>query len=257
MIRAAIAGAGNVANHIAKTLYAAGTEITEIYSRSRVTAAALAAQTDARVCSDLGALGADAHYVIIAVSDTAVESLSQMLPVTDATVVHTSGSIPLEKLSHRHSHAGVLYPLQTFSRDVPVDMSRVTFFTEATDAVTLESVDRLARMMSAHVYHANSAQRKYLHVAGVLSSNFTVYLLGQCESVLRKAGFPAEVVRPLAEATLAKVFDVGPHDAMTGPARRGDMAVVEAQARLLPPATAQIYRLISKQIYDEYHHEHD
>jgi len=255
--RVAIVGAGNVATHMARGLHAAGISISAVCARHADTARRLAAAVGApAVCPSPSDIPRDVDMVLVAVTDSAVAEVAAALPVIDAPVVHTSGSVPLGTLAARHARAAVLYPLQTFSRDVDVDLSQVPLFTEATDEDTLACVDGVARVLSAHVYHADSARRKHLHVAGVMASNFPVYLLEQCRRVLAEAGYPLEVVRPLAEATLEKAFAVGPRDAMTGPARRGDMAVVEAHGRLLPPDTARIYGLVSSQIYDMFHEHH-
>lgn len=252
-MRAAVIGAGNVATHLALGLDRAGADIVAVCSRGAENAARLADRVGAAVCTCPADIPADVDFVLIAVSDSSVSEVAARLPKTSGVVAHTSGSVPLERLSEHHARAAVLYPLQTFSRDVPVNLAEVPFFTEAADETVLESVDRVARMLSEHVYHADSPRRARLHVAGVLSSNFTVYLLEECRKVLAAAGFPLDVVRPLVEATMAKTFAVGPREAMTGPARRGDVAVVERQAGMLEGVPAEIYRLISKQIFGMYH----
>lgn len=147
----------------------------------------------------------------------------------------------------------MLYPLQTFSRDVEVNVADVPFFTEATGADVLASVDDLAHLLSRHVYHADSEQRKSLHVAGVLTSNFPIYLLEIARQALAKAGYPLDVVAPLARVSIEKAFAVGPRDALTGPARRGDVAVTELQARSLPPMHRAIYEAITQAIFKDYH----
>lgn len=255
--RVAIIGAGNVATHLATALHRAGTEVRAVAAAHKSSAEHLASLVEAPLATDdVAALPADVDLVLIAVSDAAVADVAARLPRTNAVVAHTSGSVPLEQIAAYHPRAAVLYPLQTFSRDVAVDIAQVPIFTEATDSDTLAAIDAAARQISRVVYHADSKRRAQLHIAGVLSSNFTVYLLEQCRRVLEPAGFPLEVVHPLAEATLAKAFSVGPHDAMTGPARRGDLDVVEKQASSLSEPMASIYRVVSQQIYNAYN-EHN
>ncbi len=254
--RAVIIGAGNVATHLARGLHSAGISIAAVCARHADTAGRLAAQVGASVCTAPADIPADADLVLISVSDAAVADVAAALPVTGAVVAHTSGSVPIEALSARHPRAAVLYPLQTFSRDVEVDLARVPLFTEATDASALDAIDGVARRLSASVFHADSDKRRHLHVAGVMACNFPVYLLEQCREVLGQAGFPLEVVRPLVEATLDKAFAIGPREAMTGPARRGDMDVARSHEQMLPAPVAHIYRLISTQIYDMYHEQH-
>lgn len=245
-------GAGNVATHLCTALHRAGLKISTVSARTIESAQRLAGLVGARACA-VDKADTDADFVIIAVSDKAVATAAAQLPPGRAIVAHTSGSIPLDDISDEHRRpAAVLYPLQTFSSDVAVDIARVPFFTEATDKTVLDSVDTLARMMSANVYHADSEKRRSLHVAGVLTCNFPVYLLEMAESVLAKAGFPLEVVHPLAEATLQKAFAVGPHQAMTGPARRGDTEVCRLQAESLEGIGRQIYETLTTAILNDY-----
>lgn len=195
-------------------------------------------------------------YVIIAVCDSSVETVAAAIPAGHAVVLHTSGSIPLESLEKHHEHCAVLYPLQTFSRDVYVDVAEVPVFVEASDQFALEEVKRLASMISGHVYEADSTRRKALHVAGVLTSNFPIYLLQMAQRALAREDFGLEVVEPLMRATIDKAFSVGPEKAMTGPARRGDMGVVEAQAEWLDnDSDRTIYNDISQAIFTKYNEQ--
>ena len=251
-ITVAIVGAGNVATRLSLALHAAGVGIESVSASHIESARRLAAQVGARAVP-VREISACTDYVLVVVSDKAVAEVAASLPPTDAIVAHTSGSVPLETLAGRFRSAAVLYPLQTFSRDVGVDVGEVPFFTEATDAATLEAVDHLAHVLSDHVYHADSEQRKSLHVAGVLTSNFPIYLLEMARQALAKAGYPLEVVEPLARASIAKAFAVGPREALTGPARRGDVAVTELQAQSLPPQHRAIYESITQSILKDYH----
>lgn len=246
-----IVGAGNVAGHLAVALKASGGSIAQVSARSIETASRLAQRVGARAV-EVPQMSTDVDMVLIAVADRAVADVAAMLPPGRAIVAHTSGSIPLERIAAGGRRAAVLYPLQSFSRDVAVDVSEVPFFTEATDEATLAEVDAIARRLSEHVYHADSARRRHLHIAGVLAGNFPVYLLEMARSTLAEAGYPLEVVKPLMEAVTAKAFAVGPHDALTGPARRGDVAVTRLQAEALPPAHRTIYEAFTQAIIDEY-----
>lgn len=244
-------GAGNVATHLVRALHAAGAEIRQVAARSEISAQRLADAVGAKT-TDTASLDTCVDYVLIAVSDRAVEEVARTLRPGRAVVAHTSGSIPLEHVAAAGHRAAVIYPLQTFSRGIPVDITQVPIFTEAVDGDTLAVTDALARMLSRHVYHADSNQRRALHVAGVLTSNFPVYLIEMARQALAKAGFPLEVVRPLAEATIQKAFETGPRDALTGPARRGDMAVTRLQAESLPPQHKAIYEAITNAIINDY-----
>lgn len=246
-----IVGAGNVAGHLAVALKASGASIAQVSARSIETASRLAQRVGARAV-EVPQMSTDVDMVLIAVADRAVADVAAMLPPGRAIVAHTSGSVPLERIAAAGRRVAVLYPLQSFSRDVPVDVSQVPFFTEATDEATHAEIDAIARRLSEHVYHADSAQRRHLHIAGVLAGNFPVYLLEMARRTLAEAGFPLEVVKPLMEAVTEKAFAVGPHDALTGPARRGDVAVTRLHAEALPPSHRAIYEAFTHAIIDEY-----
>lgn len=245
--RISIVGAGNVATRLALAFRRAGCTIATVAARTPQSAAALAARVDAEPVA-VDDTDTEADIVVIAVSDRAVADVAARLRSGSALLAHTSGSTPLSDVARHWPRAAVLYPLQTFSRDVEVDIARVPFFTEATCAADLEAVDAIARLLSANVYHADSRQRSALHVAGVLTSNFPVYLLEVARQKLAEAGFPLEVVHPLAEATIAKAFAVGPLDALTGPARRGDTAVTCAHAESLTGDAKKVYETITEAI---------
>lgn len=252
-LRISVIGAGNVATHLAKAFHTSGAEIATVAARTIESARMLATQTGARAVT-VNDSDADVDFIIIAVSDKAVAEIAPLIPHSRAIVMHTSGSVPLEVLTSNGLNGGVLYPLQTFSRDVPVNLSEVPFFTEAINPEVLAQIDILARTISDHIYHADSVKRRSLHVAGVLTSNFPVYLLEVAQRVLEKAGFPLDVVKPLAEATLHKAFAIGPHDALTGPARRGDIEVTRLQALSLEGNDRIIYETITNAILDHYIH---
>lgn len=252
-LRIAVIGAGNVASHLAPALRSAGCEIVSVSSLSG-SSHGLAKRLNCREVA-VKNISPDVDAVLIAVKDSAVATVAAELPPADYLVMHTSGSIPLETLSSIHRRAAVFYPLQTFSRDVPVNIREVPFFTEASDGDCLATVDAIARRITDCVYHADSSQRRHLHLAGVLSSNFPIYLLELAGKTLAEAGFPLEVVKPLVKATVDKAFAVGPHDALTGPARRGDIGVVNSQASMLAGDEKDIYLKISKAIIKEYHSE--
>ena len=250
----AIVGAGNVATRLGLAAKEKGFRIAGVASRTVSSAKALAERLSCPALADISEIPVDCDLVLIATTDTAVAGVAAAIPPVKGIVAHTSGSVPLETLAAIHERAAVISPLQTFSRDVEVDVSEVPFFTEATDAGTLAVADSFAQTLSRTCSHADSAIRAKLHVAGVLSSNFPIYLLGMTEKVLAEAGLPLSTVHPLVKASISKAFEVGPHDALTGPARRGDVKVLNKQlSSLSDPAAKAIYEAISDAILKEYH----
>lgn len=254
-LRIGFVGAGNVATHLACHLYEKDHNIVAISSKSINSATELARKVDAFAIENLSYFPSDLDFLIIAASDSAINDISISLPQIDGIVVHTSGSIPLSVLSENHKRAAVLYPLQTFSKECPVDISSVPFFIEASEKKELKIIENFAKEFSQLVYEADSAIRATLHIAGVLSSNFIIYLLEMTRKVLGKAGLPLSTVKPLIEASISKAFSSTPVAALTGPARRGDKDVVSRQSdTFTDPLEKDIYDSISRAIMSEFKH---
>ncbi|MDE5959264.1 MAG: DUF2520 domain-containing protein, partial [Muribaculaceae bacterium] len=64
-----------------------------------------------------------------------------------------------------------------------------------------------------------------------------------------------EVLRPLLDVTLERTRTLRPTDAMTGPARRGDLHTISRHIESLPSDMAPVYALLSKAILQKYHPE--
>ena len=145
---------------------------------------------------------------------------------------------------------GVFYPMQTFSRQRIVDFSDIPIFIEAsTEADTTFLLD-FARTINNKVYRLSSADRIYLHLAAVYCSNFVNHCYALSEEILRQHGLPFSVMLPLVDEVAAKVHQVSPHEAQTGPAIRHDYNVIRHHLSLLEdqPRLQEIYAIMSKSI---------
>ena len=246
-------GAGNVAWHLAQKFETAGHTVHEIYSRNIAKAKALANQLNLVEPVDrLNFQESKARIFFIAVSDDAIdEVVSKLTLPPDALLVHTSGSQPLSSLIQESTiHIGVFYPLQTFSKDKPIDFSHIPICLEAAHPKDLELLQQLAGGISQDVREINSQERAVLHVAAVFACNFTNYLLGIAEKILAEHQIELDILQPLITETLQKALEIGPRNAQTGPAVRGDTATLKQHLELLKNRKddAEIYKLLSHYI---------
>ena len=247
--RIVIIGSGNVASHLVRGFSHAGCEIVQVFSHSIDHARRLAEELgSAQAVANLSDLITDADFYLIAVTDAAVAKVAESMPPVSGLVAHTSGSVPLTALAPASSHTAVLYPLQTFTRDASVCLPEVPFFTEACDSETLATVDRYASLLSSRVYHADSARRQTLHIAGVLSCNFVNYLWDCTSQILAADGYDFSVVEPLIRATLDKAVALGPRASQTGPAMRCDVEVMRRHISLLDSDKADLYKTLTNSI---------
>jgi predicted short-subunit dehydrogenase-like oxidoreductase (DUF2520 family) len=251
----AFAGAGNVAFHLAKGLWQKGFRISGIWSREQSNAKTLAVACNSTVCTSISDLGKDADLIIIAVTDKAITGVAQMISEFDGLVVHTAGSVNLDVLAGIFKNYGILYPLQTFSKETGINMDEVPFFIEASSKQSHQDIYDVAAKLSGKVFDADSEQRMLLHVAAVFASNYSNLMYTISNELISHSGLPGEVLNTLILETARKATTGDPLKMQTGPARRNDLDTIgkHLQSLALQPEYAELYRLLAEMIIKKYH----
>jgi len=192
---------------------------------------------------------------VIAVSDSAVDEVALQLGKFDGLVVHTAGSLDLRVLSAFFENCGVFYPLQTFSKNVELDLSVVPFFLECSSSEGLRLLHSFTEQISAYVFEADSATRLKIHTAGVFASNYSNLMFGIANELLKDQHFKSEILHPLITETARKALETDPFSVQTGPARRNDMLTIKKHLDSLAdhPQYAEIYKLLADFIIQQYH----
>lgn len=243
-------GSGNVGTHVAAALNGAGHTIVQVYSRTLENARLLAEKTDALFTNDIGNIIPDADVYIFSVKDDALPRLLASMPETGGIWLHTAGSLPVDVFRGVHENAGVLYPLQTFSKNRSIDFSKIPLFIEAVNERSKEIVEALAKSLSENVRYLSGEKRVYLHLAAVFACNFTNHMYTLAADVLRLNDLLFDVLLPLIAETAAKVKEMAPCEAQTGPAVRFDEKIIDKQLQLIEDDQhRKIYRLISESIH--------
>lgn len=256
-----ILGSGNVATHLAVALDGI-CRVSQVWSRNTAHATELAsALSSATAVEDVSGLKPDADLYIVAVADHALSEVLEKLdavPAIRGIVAHTSGTVSLETVdrSLRASsklRPAVFYPLQTFSKNVPVNLAHVPFLIEAKEERDIQRLKALANGISDNVHEADSLLRSHLHVAAVFANNFTNYALDLADRYLKEhTDFDITIFKSLLEETFAKAMNVGPFAAQTGPAKRGDVNVMQQHMERLDSKSAEVYRLLSSHIMSDH-----
>lgn len=252
MTKICIIGSGNVATHLAMALNQEN-DIVQVYSHTYEHALQLGRSLGYpdRVTDKLDKITDNADIYIVSVKDDSIATILADTP-DKGIWVHTSGSIPMEVFNGKKTQYGVFYPLQTFSKHVDINMSRVPFFIEGNTPETYNTLETLARNISNVVEPADSKRRKALHIAAVFACNFVNYMWTEADELLRSEGLNINYLRPLLEETLDKIGTVSPADAQTGPARRGDIKIISEHLSQLSGEKKEIYRLLSNLIKNRY-----
>ncbi len=178
--------------------------------------------------------------LLIATPDDAIASVAALVrPNADTTVVHLSGSLGIDVLAP-HPVRATVHPLVPLPNEV-VGATRLTG--GVTFAVSGAAAARLiVESLGGRLVEVADADRAAYHAAACIAANHVVALLGQVERVAAVAGLDLEAFLPLTRAALEDVAALGPRQALTGPAVRGDWATLSRHLDALPAAERPGYQ---------------
>ncbi|MEO5586039.1 MAG: Rossmann-like and DUF2520 domain-containing protein [Flavobacteriales bacterium] len=247
-------GTGRLAFHLGHALRGAGVPIAGLVGRDEAKVSALAKEFG---CPAFGLKDAlpPADLRILAVSDDAIHPVAELLPNDGRPILHLSGSKALDLLLP-HGQRGVLWPIQSFSPGKPISFHEVPLIVDADDEVTLSLLQNLAALLSSTVVHLPFPLRQRLHLSAVIAANFPTFLLREAERLLTAHQISPDLLHPLWKATTEKALH-GADNAVTGPARRGDILTIAQQMDLLAdePDLRHAYAALSDLILHTYHPE--
>ncbi|MBQ7632058.1 MAG: DUF2520 domain-containing protein [Paludibacteraceae bacterium] len=189
----------------------------------------------------------EAEVYIYAIADHALAEVVSLVRAPKALHLHTSGSMPIEVFGADKPHAGVLYFFQSFSRELLIDdWSGIPCFIEGRNIDDIAAIYSLAQTLTSRIYEANQHDRERLHIAGIFANNYSNMMFRIAEEVLKDTQIPFEALLPLIDQTAAKVHTMRPADAQTGPAKRGDHAVIQKHLDILATSPyAPLYQVLA------------
>ena len=236
-MKVAVIGAGRVGTAVAVLLDRAGHVIVAVSGR---------AGTRSRVGTHLpGVPVVEPVEAASAAPDDLIAPTADELGVAAALgpgawVMHLSGSLGLDVLAKaRESGARclALHPLQTFP-DVRSALERIP---GCWIAITAHDDDghlfgeRLVEELGGVAFRLADELRPLYHTAAVFASNYVVAASAVAGSLFAAAGVPdpARAMAPLQRASLENVERLGPAQALTGPAVRGDAGTIRRNLEAL------------------------
>lgn len=220
-----ILGNGNVASHLSEALLNAGYSVLQCWKR--------------------GEILRDADLYFIAISDDAIADAAMLIP-EHKYFAHTSGTVDLPR-------GGVFYPIQTFSKKIPVDWKTIPILIEAKEKKLELILMEIAQKISTNVQLMNAEKRRLVHLSAVFACNFTNHLWTLSEDLLRTENLSFDLLKPLIEQTVRKIELHRPKDVQTGPAIRKDLKTLDKHRLLLNKKYLEFYNLFSESIQ----HTHD
>lgn len=246
MIKVTIIGSGNVGFHLVNLFRGISKiKLNEWYSRS------LNYDKRVKVINKINKL-TESDIYIICVSDNSISEISDNLKFNNKLVVHTSGSTPYTSINKKNRR-GVFYPLQTFSKSQKLNYSEIPLCIEAENKEDLETLKNLSKILGCKYYEINFEERKTLHLAAIISNNFTNYLFGLSKEITDSKKLDFNILKPLINETVNKIHKLDPDIAQTGPARRNDLNIMKMHEDMLADKDIKsLYKTMSEMIKRKY-----
>ena len=246
-----IAGTGNVAFSIASALKSQGIEF--VFGGRNTERLNQLKEAFGVSCYSLQQINFRSTLTIICVNDDSIEEVVSQLAGKSKFICHTSGSRSIDILSHHPG--GIFYPFQTFSGNRITSFEGIPVFIESNNKEAEQYLIELGHLIKANVKELNSEVRKVLHLAGVLTNNFSTLLIQEAKTLLQAENISLEVLRPILQETFEKALIHSLEDSLTGPAKRGDLKTIETHQLFLAknPSLKKVYDSISAHILSHYH----
>lgn len=257
-----LVGAGRVGRTLARTWTQAGTlQLQTVLCRSETHAAEAVTQIGAgRAVADLADMP-PADLWLLAVPDSQINKVASALATlplaqSPAMVWHCSGFLPasaLAPLQARGWAAASAHPALSFA-----DPARAAVQLPGTvcalegDAPAVAAARDAFEALGGRCFDLLAADKPLYHGAAVFASNFLPVLQAVAQELWQGSGMPPDWVAALAQTMLRQVSDnlqaLSPRAALTGPAARGDAAVLALQGAAMSardPVLGEAYRSLS------------
>jgi predicted short-subunit dehydrogenase-like oxidoreductase (DUF2520 family) len=261
-----VMGAGVVGTALAARLVRAGLPVTGLHGRQReLTDAARAISGVVATSDEIPEILSQSDVIIISVRDERVPEVAERLVREkrlrrEQILLHTSGAYPARTIlapAVGHVRAvGTLHPLVSFAdARVAVEGLREVAFGIEGDELARATAKKIVRALGARAVILDAENLPLYHAGAVMASNYVVALADVAQSLLMKAGVPADqalpVLIPLLNSVVQNLAHVGLPGALTGPVERGDVSSVERHLKTLQaraPEMLELYKLVGRDV---------
>ena len=246
-----IIGTGNIAWFFGKRLASGGHRCKGVFGRDETATRTLA---DALLSSRWGNISDvrddDADVCFVAVSDNAIGDVVRKLQFKKTVLVHMSGAQPLSIISGAAQDCAVLWPVYSILKNNIPTHREVPMAWEASTDRAKKYMLEMAHAITDNLFEARDEQRKWLHLAAVMTNNFINHLLSLNEQICKEHNLPATALQPIINQTFERLKHASPQAIQTGPAIRGDQSTIAQHEQLLTghPEWLNVYQAMTASI---------
>jgi predicted short-subunit dehydrogenase-like oxidoreductase (DUF2520 family) len=196
----------------------------------------------------------EADVCVLAVPDAAVTEVAQQVLLDlglSTALVHCAGALPLSAFGPLGARRprGSFHPLVAVS-DAEDPLADHAVAISASTRPLLQLLRKMASELHLHALEVPEDRRAAYHAGAVLAAGGVAALLASAVGALGEAGIAEDealaALLPLSRSALRGIEQRGLSAGLTGPVRRGDVAVVASHLEALPPELGALYRLLSR-----------
>jgi len=247
-----IIGSGNISTNLGVELQKAKFNINRVCSRNESSGKKLAKKLKADFTKNIE-IPKKTDLVIIGVPDDDIIKVSQKIKTK--AVIHTSGTKNINILKKCSKHYGVVWPIQTFSKQ-KINFKNSPICIEANNEKFEKVLKKIFKNLSNSIFYVDYETRKIIHLAAVFSCNFLNHLFYISNNLLKEEKIKFSILKPIIQETVNKAFKNNIKENQTGPAIRKDLQTIEKHLKILSKAKKKkyinIYNSITNSIISSY-----
>jgi predicted short-subunit dehydrogenase-like oxidoreductase (DUF2520 family) len=184
------------------------------------------------------------------------QKLSSLLDLSQSVVFHASGALASDILRETGASVASVHPIHSFAfPQLVVNEFVGTSCGMEGDSQALRVLEPLFSAIGGRCFHIDSEHKTIYHAGAVFASNFLPVLIESAVQCYVKAGLSRamalELIEPLAKNSLDQIFRLGVRPAITGPASRGDLLVVDRHIKELDAiliAEKELYEMLTDRL---------
>ncbi len=138
------------------------------------------------------------------------------------------------------------------------DFSTIPIIVESENTETIEALLTVAKRLTNNTHVLTAAQKKALHISAIGINNFTYFILSKSKEYCNINNLNFSILKPLLKQTIESFSnEEKPLQKQTGPARRGDLTIIENHIEALSgdKEFQALYKDLSQYILSEFHGE--
>ena len=176
--------------------------------------------------------------VLITTPDNEIINVVNQLPRTETVIAHVAGSMRLDVLKP-HVNVGSIHPLVSLPNAI---LGKERLLNNAWFAINGDPLmKKIVEALDGSEFILPDEYRALYHATACIASNHLVVLLEQVRRLADQVNVPFEAFLNLAQGSFESLIELGPGDALTGPAARKDEETLQAHLESLPEIEIPLY----------------